>query len=226
MKSYRLIQTSLVALAVMTLSSCTEKEQNGSRVDALPYFSEASFTPQWLEADAPELANFHQIPSFELTNQEGELITEKTFEGKIYIVDFFFTSCPGICLKMTESMGKLQEEFMSDDDVLFLSHSVTPKKDSVPVLKSYADAKHVVSGKWHLATGDQKQIYQLGRQQYFVEEDLGLAKEDDEFLHTENFILVDHNRRIRGIYNGLNKSSMRQLAHDIKCLKKEIAKKG
>ena len=116
----------------------------------------------------------------------------------------------------------LQEEFMNDDDVLLLSHSVTPGRDSVPVLKAYADKKGVQSGKWHLATGDQREIYKLGRRDYFVEEDLGLEKDEDEFLHTENFVLVDKQKHIRGIYNGLNKTSVDQLISDLRALQQEI----
>ncbi|CAN0344778.1 unnamed protein product [Chrysoparadoxa australica] len=101
---------------------------------------------------------------------------------------------------------------------MILSHSVTPNYDSVPVLKEYARMKNIVEGKWHLLTGDRDEIYALGRNSYFAEEDLGLAKDPDDFLHTENFILVDGNRHIRGIYNGLNKTAIQQLIIDIKTL--------
>ena len=118
-------------------------------------------------------------------------------------------------------MHAIQEEFKNDDEILILSHSVTPKKDSVSVLKNYAETQEIISGKWHLVTGNQNEIYSLGRQGYFVEEDLGLEKNLDEFLHSENFVLVDKNKHIRGIYNGLNKTSIAQLIADIKTLKKE-----
>ena len=118
-------------------------------------------------------------------------------------------------------MAVLQDEFLQDDDVLLLSHSVTPERDSVPVLKEYAESKGVISRKWYLVTGTQQEIYKLGRKDYFVEEDLGLNKEEDEFLHTENFVLVDRDGHIRGIYNGLNQPSINQLIEDIKTLKNE-----
>jgi protein SCO1/2 len=102
-----------------------------------------------------------------------------------------------------------------------LSHSVTPEHDSIPVLKEYAEDKGIDSQKWHLVTGDRDQIYKLGRKDYFVEEDLGLEKDIDEFLHTENFVLIDKDKHIRGIYNGLNKTSVSQLIADIKTLKRE-----
>lgn len=201
--------------------SCEESIENESRVSTLPYYEEATFTPRWLNPADSILNNFHKISPFTLTNQDGEKITEKTFEGKIYITDFFFTICPGICPKMTKNMGVLQNEFLDNIDVLLLSHSVTPEMDSVSVLKKYAEEKGVISKKWHLATGTQQDIYKLGRQDYFVEEDLGLTKDVDEFLHTENFVLIDQNKHIRGIYNGLNSASVNQLIKDVKTLQRE-----
>ena len=187
----------------------------------LPFYDEATFTPHWLSPNEDILDTFHRISPFILTNQEGATITEATFKDKIYVADFFFTICPGICPKMTANMMELQDEFINDDEIMLLSHSVTPERDSVPVLKRYAEDKGILSHKWHLVTGSQQEIYRLGRKDYFVEESLGLDKEEDEFLHTENFVLIDKNRHIRGIYNGLNKTSINQLIADIKTLKKE-----
>ena len=198
-----------------------DTQQSDSRVASLPYYNEATFTPNWLTPGDKTLDTFHTISNFNLTNQDGKKITEKTFEDKIYVVDFFFTSCPGICPQMTANMGILQDEFKGDDRILLLSHSVTPERDSVPVLKAYAESKDIISGKWHIVTGSQEEIYTLGRKDYFVEEDLGIEKEIDEFLHTENFVLIDRKRHIRGIYNGLNKTSVNQLITDIKTLKNE-----
>ncbi len=211
----------LLLLPIALFYACVETPLNESRVETLPFYKEATFTPHWLSPDDEALDTFHQISPFTLINQEGEEITEKNFEDKIYVVDFFFTTCPGICPKMTNNMMKLQDEFLQDEDILLLSHSVTPDRDSVPVLKQYAEEEGIVSHKWHLATGVRQEIYQLGRQEYFIEENLGLDKEVDEFLHTENFVLVDNNRHIRGIYNGLNKTSVNQLIADIRTLKQE-----
>lgn len=201
--------------------ACNESKSNQSRVTTLPFYNEATFTPHWFSPNDEILDTFHHISPFNLTNQEGDVITEKTFEDKIYVVDFFFTTCPGICPKMTANMMDLQEEFIDDNQVMLLSHSVTPERDSVPVLQQYAEDKGVLSHKWHLVTGTTQEIYDLGRKDYFVEESLGLDKEEDEFLHTENFVLIDKNRHIRGIYNGLNKTSIHQLIVDIKTLKRE-----
>lgn len=210
-----------VFLLMVVAFGCKEPTKEGSRTAILPYYSEATYTPQWLYPGTDALLDFHRIPAFKLINQEGEPFSEKNLEGKIYVADFFFTSCPGICPKMTANMSMLQEEYVSDEEVLLISHSVTPDMDSVEVLKRYAEEKGVNSKTWHLLTGDRAAIYDLGRNQYFVEEDLGLEKDPDDFLHTENFVLVDKNRHIRGIYNGLNKTALKQLITDIETLKKE-----
>lgn len=211
----------LLLPSVLLLIACENSSVNGSRVETLPFYNEATFTPHWIAPNDDVLDTFHRIAPFKLTNQDGNLITEKFFEGKIYVVDFFFTICPGICPKMTSNMSLLQAEFLEDDEVLLLSHSVSPETDSVPALKQYADRKGISSHKWHLVTGDRQEIYRLGRKDYFIEEDLGLSKSEEDFLHTENFVLIDKNRHIRGIYNGLNKTSVLQLIADIKVLKLE-----
>ena len=213
---------SWVLLLAVLASSCTtasrDKEKT-SRVEVLPYYDEATFTPHWLNpGEVPR--DFHRIPSFSLINQDGNVVTEEALDGHVTVVDFFFTSCPGICPKMTSNMKLVQDAFMQNDLVVILSHSVTPAYDSVAILKEYAEGKGITKSDWHLLTGDRSIIYDLGRNQYFVEEDLGLEKDPDDFIHTENFILIDQKRRIRGIYNGLNKSDVMQLIADIKTLEK------
>ncbi len=209
-----------IIIIVFTGCKTNQKKEESSRVDALPYFNEATFTPKWISPKSKELNSFHKIPDFELINQDGKKVSQKTFDDKIYIADFFFTTCPGICPMMTGNMAKIQEEFKNDNEILLLSHSVTPTKDSVPQLKKYA-LENGIGSNWHLVTGDKKEIYDLGRKFYFVEEDLGEPKGIDDFLHTENFVLIDKKKHIRGIYNGLNRASIAQLIIDIKALKKE-----
>ena len=206
MKYYYLI------LSLFVLFACNDDTRK------LPYYNTPDFTPKW------EMTNdktFHQIRPFKLKNQDNQVFTEKDIEGKICVADFFFTSCPGICPKMTNSMGDLQKEFLNDDDILLLSHSVTPEKDNVTFLRKYAKEKKVNSKRWKLLTGEKNEIYNLGRKYYFVEEDEGVKKGNDVFLHTENFILIDKQRHIRGIYNGLDPNSMRNLIKDIAVLKLE-----
>lgn len=197
------------------MTACTTSSE---RTD-LPYYNDPSFTPHWLVAS--EADTFHRIPNFSLTNQEGKTVTGASLAGKIYIADFFFTTCPGICPKMTDNMGIVQDSFLNDEEVSILSFSVTPEMDSIPRLAAYATRKGVNSDKWSLLTGDRNTIYQLGRKAYFVEEDLGVNKSDSDFLHTENFVLIDQDAHIRGIYNGLNKTSVQQLIADVKTLKKK-----
>lgn len=208
-----------IVLAFTFFGCGSPTREQTSRVAELPFYKEATFTPVWFESADEVPADFHQIPAFSLLNQSGDSITEADVEGKIYVTDFFFTSCPGICPKMTSNMLLIQEAFLEDEEVLLLSHSVTPEYDRVAILRDYAEIKGVVDSKWHLLTGDRNQIYNLGRNQYFVEEDLGLEKDSDDFIHTENFVLVDGSRHIRGIYNGLNKTAINQLIADIKTLK-------
>ncbi len=224
---------------VLLISSCEKKEDKQAEdnnadgkslsVDTeqpkktfrLPYYNEAFFTPHWHSPDAPELASFHKIPAFELTNQQGASVTSKSLRGDIYIVNFFFTSCPGICPAVIRNMQIVEAAYPQDPNLSLLSFSVTPDKDDVETLSKYATKMKITSPSWHLLTGNRKKIYNLGRNAYFIEEDLGVKKTDDEFLHTENLVLIDGNQHIRGIYNGMNKTSIKQLIKDIKVLKTE-----
>lgn len=210
MKKYNILNRLVIVFAVLAMSC-------GKATDSLPYYEDASFTPHWLSKETS--GGFHSIPDFSLINQFGDSITGASLRGKIYVADFFFTTCPGICPKMTDNMCLVQDSFLEDNEVQILSFSVTPEIDSVSVLKAYAERKNVISKNWHLLTGNRDIIYDLGRKSYFVEEDLGVNKSNDDFLHTENFVLIDQQGHIRGIYNGLNKASVNQLIQDIHLLK-------
>ena len=196
----------------LLLLSC---KQNGRK---LPYYASSNFTPIW---EIPNKDSFHSIRPFQLIDQQGKPFTEKNIENKICIVDFFFTACPGICPKMTNNLAELQDTFKTDENILLLSHSVTPEQDSVSVLAKYSIIKKVQYHKWRLLTGTKSEIYDLGRRYYFVEEDLGEKRDSSIFLHTENFVLIDKHRRIRGIYNGIDKSSIPSIIKDIEVLEKE-----
>ena len=187
----------------------------------LPFINKPDFTPEWIKENSGDYKNIHTIPAFSFYNQDGDLVTEKTVEGKIYVANFIFTRCAGICPIMTSNMMILQQKFKNDEEVLFLSHSVTPDIDSVPVLKKYASAKGIISGKWHLLTGKQQEIYRMARQEYFAGDTIGFYQTGNEFLHTENFILIDTKKRIRGVYNGTLAIEMERLILDIETLKKE-----
>lgn len=212
----RLLRNSFLALLI-TASSCKTKQAG----IALPFINKPDFTPEWIEKSDPAYKDIHRIPAFSFTDQDGKTVTEKTVEGKIYVTDFIFTRCGSICPVMTKNMAILQEKYKNDDDILLLSHSVTPAMDSVPVLKKYAENKGIISSKWHLLTGDENQIYALAKKQYYAGDTIGYYQTGNEFLHTENFILVDKHRRIRGVYNGTLLLEIDRLMDDITTLKKE-----
>jgi protein SCO1/2 len=191
--------------------------------DKLKVFSPSDVNPRLVDGSVKHIRNNHTIDYFSLTNQNGETITQKDYEGKIYVADFFFTRCQTICIKMAYNMGELQEYYKSDDDIMFLSHSVTPVMDSVPVLKEYAIRKGVNDKKWNVTTGPKKHIYDLARKSYFAVTDEGEGDEHD-FIHTEQFVLVDKERRIRGFYDGTKKEDMEKLKKDIVLLKAEYKK--
>jgi len=188
---------------------------------SMPFINKQDFTPEWINKEDAAYATIHRIPKFSFIDQDGQTVTENTVEGKIYVADFIFTRCAGICPKMTTNMGILQEKFKNDSNVIFLSHSVTPEMDSVPVLKKYASARGVISGKWHIVTGNRDEIYRLARREYFAGDTIGFYQSSNEFLHTENFLLVDKKRRIRGVYNGTLQLEMERLIEDINTLKLE-----
>ncbi|MFY0602505.1 MAG: SCO family protein [Flavobacteriaceae bacterium] len=189
----------------------------------LKIYNPSDVNPKLLDPTIKHVRNNHKITDFSLINQNGKTITNKDYEGKIYIADFFFTRCQAICIAMAYNMGELQEYYKNDDDIMFLSHSVTPVMDSVSVLKEYAIRKGVNDKKWNVTTGTKKHIYDLARKSYFAVIDEGEGDEND-FIHTEQFILIDKERRIRGFYNGTKKEDMKKIKKDILLLKAEYAK--
>ena len=172
-----------------------------------------------VDSSLHDTKKYHTVSDFKLIDQNGDTITQKTYENKIYVADFFFTTCPSICPIMTDEMHRIQQQLIKDDDVLLLSHSVTPEIDSVEQLKRYATKNNVNDRKWHLVTGDRKQIYDLARKSYLVVKDGG--SEPYGMIHTENFALIDKKRQIRGLYDGTSRASVDSLLKDIQKLKKE-----
>ena len=186
----------------------------------LKIYSPADVNPSLVDVSVKHITKDHSIADFKLINQNGETITQNDYKNKIYIADFFFTRCTNICIAMAYNMNELQEYYKNDDDILFLSHSVTPEMDSIPVLKEYAKNKGVIDGKWNVTTGEKKHIYELARKSYFAVIEDGDGGEDD-FIHTEQFILIDKERRIRGFYDGTDKNDMEKLKQDMVLLKAE-----
>lgn len=211
------ILTALSLLIIFVVFSC----KNGRENNALPFFNKADFTPEWIPSDSISLRQLHTISPFSFRNQKGETITNQSLNGKIYIANFFFTECTGICPLMNKNLLLLQEAFQKDSTVMLVSHSVTPEEDTPEKLSSYAEINQIDNEKWHLLTGDKEEIYTLARQSYFAEEDFGIHKTAKQFLHTELCILIDSHGRIRGVYNGTIKLEVKRLIEDINTLKQE-----
>ena len=186
----------------------------------LPIFQPGMVSEELVDSTIQHQMKYHTIADFSLINQNGEIITQDTYKDKIYVADFFFTTCPTICPIMTDHMYQIQKEIINDDDIMLLSHSVTPVIDSVAQLKKYAKEKGVIDRKWNLVTGDKKQIYELARKSYLAVKSDGNGDEYD-MIHTENFMLIDKKRQIRGFYDGTLPEDIEQLLKDIKKLKDE-----
>lgn len=184
----------------------------------LPVYQPAHVSTELVDTTIQHQKKYHKIADFSLINQNGKNITQKDYEDKIYVADFFFTTCQTICPIMTKNMHLVQKEFITDNEVMLLSHSVTPEIDTVAQLKRYAKEKNVNASKWNLVTGDKKQIYELARKSYLAVKDDGDGGPFD-MIHTENFMLVDKERQIRGFYDGTNLEEIERLIDDIKTLK-------
>ncbi len=191
---------------------------------SLPVITPRDVNPELVDSLVQHIGYNHKIAPFAFTNQNGKKVTNKDYEGKIYVADFFFTTCQTICPKMTDNMVWLQDKIKDNPKVKLLSHSVFPNEDTVEVLKKYAKEKGVVDSKWNLVTGNQKEIYKIARQSYLVVK-TGKPEELYDMVHTENFVLVDQKGRIRGFYNGLNidekvkgEKNLTQLLEDIELL--------
>ncbi len=204
----KLILKIILICSIVFYFGCTEKKSSVF----LPIYGEKKI----IDGDTI----YHQIASFNLTNQIGQVVNQNTTKNKIYIANFFFATCQSICPMMSNQLQEVQKAFLADDSVLILSHSVNPLHDTVAVLNNYADTYGAKTNKWHLLTGNKKQIYDLAKTSYLVN-----AFEDDGspegFLHSELFLLIDEKSRIRGMYDGTNTAEVKKLIEDVKLLKQE-----
>ena len=220
-KKYRFLIGFFVVLAIVFLSIAI---QLLTPAKSLPIYNPSMVNPEMVDSTVQHVAKYHTIADFSFVNQNGKTITQKDYEGKIYVADFFFTTCPTICPIMKDNMVILQNAIKDMDDVKLLSHTVMPHIDSVPVLKAYAVEKGVMDDKWNLVTGDVKDIFFIARKSY-----LAVKTETEgemyDMVHTENFVLVDQKRRVRGFYDGTNLEEINRLMEDIKFLSNEINEK-
>jgi len=208
-----------IVLLILSIIIITIIYQILSPKQVLPIYQPAQVNVEMVDSTIQHVKKYHTIADFSLTNQNGKEITQSDYNDKIYVADFFFTTCQTICPIMTDHMVKIQDELKNDKTVLLLSHTVTPEIDSVPQLKKYAIEKGVDDKKWNLVTGDKRQIYELARKSYLAAKDN--PYEEDDLIHTENFVLVDRKKRIRGFYDGTNPEAIEKLLEDIKILKQE-----
>jgi len=186
--------------------------------ETLPIYQPAQVNAKLVDTSIAYKIKYHTISDFSLINQNGDTITEAFYDDKIYVADFFFTTCQSICPIMTKNMKEVQDKLINDKEILLLSHSVTPEIDSVEQLKRYAISNQINDDKWNLVTGDKKQIYNLARKSYLAVEDDPLGNYD--MIHTENFMLIDKKKQIRGFYDGTLESEIIRLLDDIEILKK------
>lgn len=216
-KKYRFFAIVLAILSVIIVSifySILKPER------VLPIYQPSKVNVALVDSTIQHKSKYHRIADFSLINQNGDTVTQADYEDKIYVADFFFTTCQTICPIMTDHMRDIQDELKTDQEVMLLSHSVTPEIDSVPQLKRYAKEKGVDDTKWNLVTGDKKQIYELARQSYMAVKTSGTGDRYD-MIHTENFMLIDKKRQIRGFYDGTKRDDIDRLLEDIALLKLE-----
>ena len=186
----------------------------------LPIYNPTDVNPELVDSTMQYKSKYHTIADFSFVNQNGDTITQKDYDGKIYVADFFFTTCGSICPKMTANLADVQKAVLNNPKVKLLSHTVFPEVDSVSVLKAYAVKYGVVDSKWNLVTGDKKEIYTMARKSYLAVK-LGRPDQLYDMVHTENFVLVDQKRRVRGFYDGTKKEDIQKLIEDINFLSAE-----
>ncbi len=187
---------------------------------SLPIYNPADVNPELVDTTVQYISKYHTIADFSFVNQNGKTVTQKDYEGKIYVADFFFTTCGSICPKMTTNLFEVQKAIANNPKVMLLSHTVFPETDSVPALKAYAVKYGVNDAKWNLVTGDKKEIYTMARKSYLAVK-LGRPEQLYDMVHTENFVLVDAKRRVRGFYDGTKKEEIQRLIEDINFLSNE-----
>lgn len=215
-KKYKFFAVVLVVLSAIIITAIY---QILKPKEVLRIYQPADVSTELVDTTLHYVKKYHTIADFSLTNQNGKTITQDDYKNKIYVADFFFTTCQTICPIMTDHMVEIQETLKNDEDVLLLSHTVTPEIDTVAQLKKYALEKGVNDAKWNLVTGDKKEIYDLARKSYLAAKDVPFSEND--LVHTENFVLIDKKKRIRGFYDGTDAESIKKLLADIKILKQE-----
>lgn len=198
---------------------------NMEKKDVLPVFNPSQVNDSLVDASLQDVGTGHRVGDFHLTDQRGRTISQKNLEGKIYVADFFFTTCGSICPKMSSQLQRVQEKYKDNKQVMILSHTVLPETDTVEAMMAYAENYGANHDQWLFLTGEKKEIYDMARKNYFVVKEAapGEGDEESDFIHTENFVLVDSQKRIRGYYDGTSAKDVDRLLNDMDKLLREEA---
>lgn len=184
----------------------------------LPIYNPSDLNPAVVDDDLERVGRGHRIGDFDLIDQWGNKADSSLLQGKIYVADFFFTTCPTICIDMGANFQRIQETYKDEDRFHLVSHTVMPEIDTVEVMHAYGERMGVIKGKWHLLTGEKRELYRMARREYFAVMEQGTSFDEHDFIHTENVILVDEKKRIRGFYDGTSDLDIDRLIGDIQIL--------
>jgi len=217
--------TVAIIINMRHFSDDPESSFNRSANNRLKVYSPYDVNPALVDSSIQQQRTDHTISDFSFSNQLGNTITKSNVSGKIFVTDFFFTTCGGICPKMTTQLQRVHSEFIDDPNFLILSHTVNPKTDSVEVMYRYAERFEADHSKWWFLTGSKEDLYLMARKSYLVVPDKADPNfthgDESDFIHTENFVLIDPEGRIRGMYDGTMQAEVSELIRDVYDLKKE-----
>jgi protein SCO1/2 len=184
----------------------------------LPIYNPSDLNPAVVDDDLERVGRGHRIGDFNLVDQWGNKADSSLLQGKIYVADFFFTTCPTICIDMGANFQRIQETYKDEERFHLVSHTVMPEIDTVEVMHAYGERMGAIKGKWHLLTGEKRELYRMARREYFAVMEQGTSFDEHDFIHTENVILVDEKKRIRGFYDGTSDLDIDRLIGDIQIL--------
>ena len=184
----------------------------------LPIYNPSDLNPSLVDDDLERVGRGHRVGNFDLIDQWGNSVDSSLLLNKIYIADFFITTCPARCIDMGQNFQLIQEVYKEEERFNLVSHTVMPETDTVEVMHAYGERMGAIKGKWHLLTGEKQELYRMARREYFAVMEQGTSFDDHDFIHTENVILVDENKRIRGFYDGTSDLDIDRLIDDIQIL--------
>ncbi len=204
----------IIIISVITLISCESAKKSSEMKEEFPRLGRKQYVDRVVDGKTITDTVDHKVPDYKLVNQDSNWVTPADFAGKVYVADFFFTSCPTICPTMKKEMLRVYQAFKDNEEVAIISHTIDPEYDTVALLKDFAEKLDVEAPKWQFVTGDKANIYELGQKGYMV-----TAMEDENeaggFIHSGAFILVDKDRHIRGVYDGTQTDDVDRLINDI-----------